>query len=207
MSPQRDYDDPIQQFLSWQERARRIGYRKSSNGDDQARYISLKDLRAHFKDSRHLKRTLEALFKDDTQAAPPADLVWDKYLRVLAILISIKQGPMIVQFTNKDMTYHDEKLPFAPQQANFPHASDCDLPKLFCEKQWQYCPVETKRFMEYELNDNYILPFCVEEPKDTGGSAYVYKIKVDEEYNELHPTPTRTEVSRHDKLFKPRHFY
>ena len=184
---QRDYLDPIQDFLLWRERdARRQGYRQLGDSGIPAFYIPLSALRAYFQNSTRLKGTLNALFHDDTDRAPRASVVWDRYLRVLAILMSIKQGPMILQFIKgKDDMFQDSLLPFAPDSANFPRAADCDLPGSFCQEQWQYCPVNMRRYTNNELSSQRILPFQVEKAMDDGCGANVHKICVDEEYNEL----------------------
>ena len=182
---QQDHHPPIQEFLEWQksEQTVRNGYRGSREGQSVV-YIPASSVETFFKEKDRLKATLRVLFPGD-EDGPDADIIQRYYIRVFAILLEIGQGNMIARFLQLPPKFRDQSLPFDQHQEGFPLSSTCDLHALFWEHQWKYCPETMIGNMGFTMNNESILPFHIEEHVDSGGSADVYKIRVDKDYNQL----------------------
>jgi len=142
-----------------------------------------------------IETLLNELFRDTEHPAPDADFVIRHYLRPFAILLSAGSGRMISHFV-EHLSLRDHLLPFTVESKDFPKSTRGDLYKVFCKEQWQFCPVQLEYNMSYRLESNYILPIVQKEKIGDGGSAEVYKIVVDEEYNSLKPSKSINAVSR-----------
>ena len=182
--PQQDENEYIQGFLAWQksEEVLRKGYR-ALDGGAKAFYVPFRSLETYLGDRQRLKHILKAIFPEGHSLN--GEYIREHYLRILAILISIGQGRMILQFM-KTQKMQDTYLPFNSQDSGFPQSSGYDLPTRFCEHQWRFCPPKMVRHMEYSYEENAILPFRVEDFIEKGGSAHIFRICVDEDYNQLY---------------------
>lgn len=117
--------------------------------------------------------------------AVDANYVRDHYLQSFAILLCIGQGHLIRQFQKED-ALQDQKLPHRTQPSDFP-STDPGVFEEFQAKQWQFCAPTLKYGMDAHFKDDDILPILRREQIGEGGSAIVYKIVLDDEYNALSP--------------------
>ena len=182
---QQDQLGPIQDFLDWCRSSDTVrkGYRGSQNSAE-AEYIPAGSVHDYFEKDDRLRATLKATHPNDDP--PDAELIQNHYIRTFAILLDIGQGHMISQFLEKSTSFKDQRLPFDRHPDGFPQSTGCDLLGLFWRKQWKYCPVDMIRSMSNSMDEHSILPFCIDGDRvDSGGSANVYMINVDPDYNHL----------------------
>ncbi|KAL8938633.1 MAG: hypothetical protein Q9211_003117 [Gyalolechia sp. 1 TL-2023] len=182
---QSDHNPTIQDFLQWQSRAQKKGCRGSNNAVGAA-YISVIALKACLTQTR-IQGLLDALFDDADEVAPDAARVGRHYLRTFAILLSAGYGPMIRLFVERP-SLQDRALPICTEPTDFPKATDCNLFERFYSCQWRYCALKLEYGMDYRLGDDYILPVLHKEERGRGGSAVVYAVTVDPDYNCLVPS-------------------
>lgn len=186
--PESQPDDgpAIQDFLQW--RSSSQTYRTGCKGSDNtigSRYIPRGTLEAYLTTGR-IRTLLEELYSNDnTYHAPDPDRVRTNYLRPFAILLSAGFGRMIRHFV--DHRYEDNRLPFSSEPRSFPKSSARDLFNDFYKKQWQFCAVQLDYNMSDDLDNDCILPILGKKEIGNGGSAILYKITVDKDYNSLVP--------------------
>ena len=180
----------IQDFLQWRSHpdTSRQGCRGSEDatGAIESRYIPLGTLKAYLTTERI--RSLLAQLYPNTHHAPDADRVQAYFLRPFAILLSAGFGHMIHYFVGH--RYEDKHLPFSIEPKKFPKSLTREFFNEFCKKQWQFYPMQ----LDYDMSDDdldgdCILPILRKEEIGSGGSAIVYKITVDKDYNSLIPVP------------------
>lgn len=182
--PQSIHDPIIDEFLQWRKSAEKMG-RRGSNNDINANYIPENSLKTWLTQTR-IQGLLKALFKDDRDAVPDASRVIQHYLRPFAILLTIGCGSMIRLFMNR-LSLRDSALPFFTEPAEFPTLAGSNLFQSFYNWQWHFYPTKLEYNMADDLSDDYILPMVIDEQRGSGGSAVVYKVTVDPEYNGLIP--------------------
>ena len=182
---QRDDDVHIQHFLSWQKGkdALRKGYRASETSEE-VNYISSASVKSYFDGGDRLEDILAELFWWNDGDRPNAAIMQD-FTVVLAILLSIQQGHMIKLFCQKP-ELRDANLPFDTERV-LPSSDGVDLQTLFCEQQYKYCHHTLRKGFKWALPATTILPFRIDAHVGQGGSAFVRKIFVDSDFNELSP--------------------
>ena len=180
---QRDNNPAIQDFVSWEHSPKTLcrGY-GGLDGEARPQYIPISNLRAFFEKPKRTKGLLKALF--DPNDPPDEATVQSQYVLAFATLLSINQGHMISYFVEHN-SLDDKHMPFYSKPAHFPESGRCDLWTLFSERQWKYCPAELNYNMNKSFIRNEILPFHIECQLDSGGSAHIFKIRVDQGYNHL----------------------
>lgn len=198
-SPQTDEFQPensaaIQDFLHWKDdlEIHKQGYGGRDNTVG-TKYMSQAALIQKLT-RETIEALLDELFRDLEQPAPDADIIMRHYLRPFAILLSTGSGRMISYFV-EHRSLRDHLLPFAIESRIFPKSTRRDLKKAFCKEQWQFCPVKLEYNMNHRLENNDILPIVRKEKIGEGGSANLYKIVVDEDYNSLRPGRSTDAVS------------
>lgn len=191
--PQPDSRPVVQDFLrefktvrpSWIWRVGRSGFKN----EVESKYIPSETLAEQLSLER-VEKLLEALYEDRIAAAPDARVVKDDYLRSFAILLCIGAGQFVHNFTDQP-SLSDQYLPFDNQPQNFPTATDRELFDEFQAAQPPFCPYRLKPQMSHNLGEHTILPINSQERVDEGGSAIIWKVVVDKDYDRL--------VSRGDK--------
>ncbi|KAL9039214.1 MAG: hypothetical protein Q9180_002660, partial [Flavoplaca navasiana] len=148
-------------------------------------YISRADLQDYLTTER-IRTLLQELFDNTNQSPPHAERVRSNYLRAFAILLAVGYGHMIRHFVEY-RELRDKSLPFSTEPEDFPKTSTQNLFEAFYKQQWQFCAVPLEYDMRDDLGDDYILPITAKKKIAGGGSAILYKITVDEEYNKLVP--------------------
>ena len=138
---------------------------------------------------------LRELFQDRDESAPDTNFVKKHYLRPFSILLSIGYGRMIRHFVDFP-SLRDHQLPFSVKPKDFPNLTTRDLFEAFHKAQWQFCPVKFEYDMSHRLEENFILPIVSKEEVGNGGSATLYKIVIDEGYNELLPSNSSSTVPK-----------
>jgi len=184
----------IQDFLHW--KCNSDIHKKGCGGPTNTigtQYISQAALIKKLTRER-IEALLDELFRDTEMPAPDAEGVMKNYLRPFAILLSAGFGRMISHFV-EHLSLRDHLLPFAIESKDFPKSTRRDLYKAFCKEQWQFCPVKLEYNMSYRLESDYILPIVHKEKIGEGGSANLYKIVVEEDYNSLRPSQSTNAVS------------
>lgn len=193
-------DEPvIQEFLSeFGQRQPQTIWRRGRCGPDSTSeklYVSEKALEARL-DLERVRDLLHALFKNWDKPAPDAEYIRKHCLRTLAILICIGYGRMIHTF-QQHPHLHDEKLPFHSEPQHFPSSTQANLFQMFYEKQWSFCALLMQYKMESRLSSHMILPVLQRSIIDEeSGSAILYKIQIDEDYNRLQPQNDETVSSQ-----------
>ena len=155
-------------------------------------YIPSASLNEYFQDSKQVTRLLRAVFGKDTHLPVDAATVAAYCPKVFSILLLIGHAHLIQQFvTNENL--RDTKLPFEENCPSFPPltgpvAREAAL-KQFRAKQWQFSAHvfrEHDRNIDMRLDSNIILPIQILEPLSPGGTAKLFKVEIDEEYDQLH---------------------
>ena len=170
----------------------RVG-RSGFKNEVESKYISSKTLAEQLPLER-VEKLLAALFEGWNRPTPDARLVRDSYLRSFAILLCIGAGRYIHLFTDE---YHlqDHYLPHDNKPSKFPASSNRDLFDAFRAAQPPFCPYRLNFNIGNTLGENDILPINSQERVDEGGSAIIWKVVVDGEYDSLVPREGDTAVS------------
>lgn len=184
---QPDQDDEIQAFHRWisASTTRRSGVGGSSHAT-QCDFIPPSAVREYLAAGRRVEDLLTSLFGREASRGIDADGVREHYLRPLAILLAIGQGPMIKHFVQY-RSLQDHRLPYRTPPQDFPFSSDPEFFQRFHNQQWQFCAADLEYNMNLHLHQEEILPITYKEEIGHGGNGIIYKIVVDEEYNKLVP--------------------
>lgn len=180
------HDDAVQAFHTWRHSSEAqlpgIG---GPNFDTLPSFIPLSNLKAYFERPRQLENLLDAVLDSNQRSAVDVNHVRNNYLQSFATLLCIGEAPMIRHF-HQQPSLRDGKLPYHTRPDDFP----CTTPDIFQEfknAQWQFCASKLEYGMDYRFKEEDILPIIRKEKIGEGGSAIIYKIVVDEEYNSLLP--------------------
>lgn len=180
----------------------RIG-RSGAANDIKNKYISCKTLQQSLDISR-VQELLDALFGDRDEHPPDAGRVTKFFLRTFAILIRIGFGRMILYFIKQQL--NDARLPYHSKPTNFPSSSNqLDLFSEFYKEQWGFSAQLMEYDMGYQLEQNTILPITnMEMIYAEGGSAMMYLIEIDEDYNAIRPPDDEDLVSQAINMSVPK---
>lgn len=183
---QADDNPVIQGFLTWKESrgTQRLGCGGGGNEVDR-KYLPYTTLEKKLSIQK-IKELLKALFNDSDKYVPDAELIRKRYLRPFAILLSISNGRMIYQFV-EHINLQNDFLPFHIKPHGFPSSTNCDLFEEFRRAQWEFCPVKLDYDTSCRLETDEIIPINRKEKIGDGGSAIIYKIVLDKEYDNLIP--------------------
>ncbi len=193
------HNDTVQAFHTWRRssKARLLGI-GGPDLETVCPFIPRSNLEEYFQEHHRLENLLTAVC--DSDAAVDPNYVRDHYLQSFATLLCIGQGPLICHFQQYN-SLRDQKLPHRSRPDDFPITTP-DIFEDFKNAQWQFCASK----LEYGMNDRFkeedILPIIRKEEIGSGGSAIIYKIVVDAEYNSLRPQgsviPVRSAPLRHN---------
>lgn len=194
---QPDEAPSIQQFFSWANRERKYS-RISPDSDERIPFNSIPPIEAYFKEKNHekLNAILIALFESD---APPgiAEVIVKDYVAVFSILVYIGKGRHIQNFIEYNL--NNQHLPFNPSHPppDFPNSSDERFFEKFCQQQWRFCCTIFSRDGLYNrhFHAKQILPIVDKQQLGDGASAVLYKIRIHDEYNHLHPPDIKSVCS------------
>ena len=193
--PQNDVEPELQAFQKWcVDDQNNLQGVKDRDNDQKARFIPQGQLEKYLCATERVERLLEALFKGE-QMGISADKIRAHYLRAFAILIRIGRGTWIKLFIHYD-GLRDKNLPFRDRPGEFPEtslAAEDDFAR-FQQVQWQFCAYVMEWEMSADLHPDRILPIVSKEPIGRGGSAYIYKIKINPENDSLYPKEWKQEV-------------
>ena len=179
---QPNHQPSIQAFLEWEQKDSTLRKGTAGSQNDQAQsYVPISALNDHFGEEVSVRKIISDL---RLPQSPDPAYVWNHYRRVFAILLSINNGSMIGQFTNRQYLI-DQYLPFRSRPPDFPASDDDSLWGAFYKRQWKFCPVPMPNGMRGEQPAEAILPFTIKEQIGQGKSASIHKIEVDSEYNSL----------------------
>ena len=186
---QPDDDPAIQSFLADFSKEPGVLWRTGRSGaanDLEKSYLSHKILQQRLGVGR-VQELLKALFNGRDEHPPNADHVTHHYLRTFSILLRIGFGRMILYFIKGQLK--DSHLPYLSKPTKFPSSSNqIDLFSEFYKEQWGFCAQLMEYDMGYQLEPNIILPILeLDVIYEEGGSATMYKMVVDEDYNEMMP--------------------
>ena len=199
VDPYPQHNDAVQAFHIWRRssEAQLLGT-GGPDFDTTCPFVPRSNLEKYFERPRQLENLLDAVLDSHERPAVEAAYVRDHYLQSFAILMCIGEGRMIYLFQQHN-SLRDQKLPYRTRPDDFPFT----IPHKFEEfknAQWQFCAPK----LEYSMNDRFkeedILPITRKEKIGEGGSAIIYKIVVDENYDSLRPRgfviPVRSAPSR-----------
>ena len=181
---QAGYGSAFQDFLRWQYRIRKSGCRGPENIIGPT-YISQNALEEKLTEER-IELLLEEIFQHRSRLPVNIDLVRTHYLRPFAILLSAGYGHMI-SYVVEHRSLQDRFLPFLSEPKDFPKPTTRNLWQEFYKEQWQFCAVKLKFDMNYNLENDDILPILEKTEVGRGGSAVLYIVIVAEAYNALVP--------------------
>lgn len=199
MSPSAPYRQPdhaasaIQEFLEWLSK----NYINGTNGPSvtpNRLFMPLPDLQCYPKAENRINRLLGALLVESLHQSP-IDTLGNYYIRVFTILTLIGKGRYIEHFV-QHRNLGDSQLPFLekpthfPIEPNFPNFWD-----LFHEQQFTLCPHSFGANENLlKLEDPCVLPIISKELLASGGSAFIYKIKLHPYYDKLSPAEDASRV-------------
>ncbi|KAL9125734.1 MAG: hypothetical protein Q9217_005105 [Psora testacea] len=184
---QPEQDDEIQAFRRWfsSSRTRRPGIRGSSHVT-QCEFIPPSAVKEYLGANQRVEDLLTSLFGKEASRIIDAEVIREHYIRPLAILLVIGEGPMIKHFVQY-RSLQDHRLPYRSCPEDFPFSSDPNFFQHFHNQQWQFCATDLEYNMNLYLHKEEILPIIHKQEIGHGGNAVVFKIIVDEEYNKLVP--------------------
>ncbi|KAL8792768.1 MAG: hypothetical protein Q9195_004655 [Heterodermia aff. obscurata] len=189
---QAEHPSEIQAFWRWYLATVRQGMGGPDHAAGRA-FIPLSAVQDYLGASQRVEGLLAALCAKHVDA----QYVREHYLRTLAILILIRQGPMINHFVRYS-SLTDKRLPFRTRPEDFPHSADPEFFDKFHVQQWQFCVTDLEYKMDLHLHQEEILPIIEKKEIGRGGNATVFKIVVASEYNKLVPHRLKTpERPRH----------
>jgi hypothetical protein len=184
---QRDDHPDIQEFIDWVDKNQLPGL-TDPNSDIPTSFLPDNLLREYLTANNHrqLKKLLAALFSENDET-PSHEEIARYYSKSFCILLLTGKARYIRHFVQYNSLI-DVHLPFSTERPPFNFPTDTDDPyflKRFLERQWMFCApcfeIRTKTIWE----DKRILPIIRKEILDTGGSAKVFKIELQPEYNHL----------------------
>ena len=158
-------------------------------------FISESRLTEYLKTPNQVERLLDDVLDSSQRADVVPGYIRGHYRKTFAILLSIGRGDLIHHFQQYE-SLKDHNLPHRSKPSDFP-LQEQDIFESFQKAQWQFCPTKFYRDMNnarFDLEE--VLPIVRKEilnPKITG-SAKVYKIVIDGDYNHLQPEGPKTSV-------------
>lgn len=180
----------IRQFFSWAESDCRFSA-AFPDSDEEIFFYSIPALEEYFKAGNHerLNAILAALFNAEGEVPPGiAEAIVKDYVTVFCILLYRRKGRHIKKFV--ECRLNDGLLPFSPTHPHplFPHGSDQSFFEKFCEQQWSFCcPILSRDSLRNRhFPENQILPIADKQRVGAGGSAELFKVRIYDEYNQLH---------------------
>lgn len=192
LSMQPGHYSEIQAFHKWIKDARQPGIGGSSHLTECG-FIPLSAVKDYLGANQRVECLLASLFGRDATRVADAESVRKHYLRPLAILLLIGEGPMIKHFVQY-RSLQDCRLPYRSEPEDFPGSPDPPLFKRFQDQQWQFCAADLEYNMNLHLYKEDILPIIHKEEIGQGGNAVIFKIIVEGEYNRLVPEHWKTPV-------------
>ena len=172
----------LQDFRAKPEHIWRKGCVGPDNDIDQP-YVSPKTLDKRL-DDHVVEQLLDEIFPNTSK--PETAYVRKHHLQCFAILLCIGHGHMIRHFTEHP-GLQDRCLPFRSEPHDFPKSTQPNLFAAFSEQQWGFCPVKLEFDISHHLGEHDILPILSKKKLDEGGSAIVYKVEIDGEFDDLCP--------------------
>ena len=194
---QPEQDDEVQAFHRWisSSETRRTGIGGSSHVT-QCGFIPPSAVKEYLGANRRVEDLLTSLFGREASSID-AEVIREHYIRPLAILLVIGEGPMIKHFVQY-LSLQDHRLPYRSRPEDFPFSSHSNFFERFHNQQWQFCAADLEYNMNLHLHKEEILPITDKQEIGRGGNAVIFKISVDEEYNKLVPQrwkmPVRLEL-------------
>ena len=184
---QPEYDVEIQAFRRWfsSSQTRRSGVGGSSHAT-RCEFIPFSACKKYLGAHRRVENLLISLFGEEAARNIDAQYIREHNLRSLAILLVISEGPMIKHFV-RYTSLQDHRLPHRTRPDDFPFSPDPKFFERFRDQQWQFCATTLRYRLDHDLHKEEILPITHKEEIGSGGNAVIFKIVVDEEYNELVP--------------------
>ncbi|CAF9943242.1 MAG: hypothetical protein ALECFALPRED_010901 [Alectoria fallacina] len=148
-------------------------------------FVPRSNLEKYFERPRQLEHLLDASLDSTKRPTVDADYVRRNYLQSFATLLCIGEGGLIHHFSQYE-SLKDQKLPYRTRPDDFPYTTP-DKFEDFKNAQWQFCASNLEYGMNGRFKEEDILPIILKEKIGEGGSAIIYKIVVDENYNALQP--------------------
>ena len=180
----RQHGDAVQAFLKWKDSPEaKLSGIGGPLFEAEFTFIPQSNLKKYFEESLRWANLLDDVLDNKQRQAVNANYLRHNYARSFAILLSIGQGSLIHHFQQHD-SLRDQKLPHDARPADFPKMSP-DRFEEFKNAQWQFCALKLEDGMSSHLKEENIVPIIRRETIGKGGSAIVYKIVVEEEYNLL----------------------
>lgn len=142
---------------------------------------------------RRLNHLLDAVLTSEDRHTVDERYVRGHYLQSFATLLCIGYGNLIGLFQQYG-SLRDENLPHCRKPYGFPFTTP-DAFEAFRKEQWQFCAPKLEYNMSVSFKEDDILPIIRKEKIGEGGSAIVYKIVVDADYNALLPSDQKLPVS------------
>ena len=193
-SVQHNEEPGIQAFLSWLHDDRRPAYNADSS-QAQRYFVPLSHLKSYLGSGGRIRRLLEALFRDDDATElPSANIILENYIRCFSILVTIGYGQYIRHFMRYE-SLEDTKLPFLSLPPHFPDSSTAGFFEAFKQRQWDFCAPVLRYGVHHVLDGEVVLPIVKKEKIAVGGSAVIYKVILDEEYDKLEPLASTRNAS------------
>ena len=180
------HDDTLHAFHKW----RRTSEAQSpGTGGPQFEtdclFVPRSNLEVYFGKHGQVEALLDAVLSSRDRPAVDPNYVREHYLQSFATLLCIGQGYLIHHFQQYN-SLRDQKLPYHTKPEDFPDTTP-NIFDTFKQAQWQFCASKLEYGMNGRFKEEDILPITCKEKIGEGGSAIIYKIVVEEEYNLLRP--------------------
>lgn len=184
---QPSYNPIIQDFFEWVQKNRVLGLIDPAS-TEKAWYLPHHLLKTYFASSQyyHLKKLLSVVYQGEEIPVDPDDVA-RRYSSVFCILLFIGKARYIQRFAQSDKL-QDSNLPFIHPE-EFPsgadHEDNQEVFERFYQRQWMFCAPELNYRNERVFDENRVLPMVITDILKPGGSANLYKVVLDKNYNYL----------------------
>ena len=181
------HHEALQDFYTWKRstEAQSLGI-GGPQLETECPFIPRSKLEEYFGRHGRVRDLLDVVLDSNHRPAVDPDYVREHYLQSFAILLCIGAGRFINHF-RKYHSLRDQKLPYHTKPDNFPFTTP-DIFEDFKQKQWQFCASKLEYTMDSCFKEEEILPITHKTPIGEGGSAIIYKIVIEEDYNSLRPS-------------------
>ena len=187
VAPSAQHNEALQAFHTWK---RSTEAQSSGIGGPQFEtvcpFIPCANLEEYFRRYGRLEGLLDAVLDSSERPEVEPDYVRKHYLQSFAILLCIGEGRLIHHF-QQYISLRDQKLPYHTRPDDFPITTP-DKFEFFKQEQWQFCASKLEYNMNGRFKEEDILPITYKDPIGEGGSAIIYKIVIEENYNSLRPS-------------------
>ena len=101
---------------------------------------------------------------------------------IFSILLELNAGHLVHDLRRQGWNDHQLPLDLAQLERNKTLRTSPGLAQQFNDAQWKYCPLRFGVTEEVDIPREHIVPICVKQRINEGGTAFIYQIFVQAEF-------------------------